>query len=331
MRNGFLFFWVLTAALTSLAPTSFGQTEQIDAITEINGETLTSDNADVYFNAANCADPAATLYDLTLTNGNGITQAYLWAGVQNGLCNENDKRTDTQELCRPMASSTPVNVGDNATIIDLTLQELVDTGIVDCANTALEGQPYEIYAFRSEDPGGNDVTTDGYGVAKFIVDVTPPAPLVIESDLAPAPGSTYNITWATPADSTKIAEYRVYQGDTDDGSAAALTSIRASGTAKSVTVTSGSLNLANGESAYVFVTAVDFASVTLGQGNEGDVADATGTLFTAVGTTGFCDDPSVDCSGCSVSPMSLANGQPASGVWLLGLIFAVVSGWRLRR
>ena len=159
MRNGFLFFSVLTAALTALAPTSFGQTEQIDAITKINGETLTSDNADVYFNAQNCADPAATLYDLTLTNGNGITQAYLWAGVQNGLCNENAKRTDTQELCRPMASSTPVNVGDNATIVDLTLQELVDTGIVDCANTALEGQPYEIYAFRSEDPGGNDVTT----------------------------------------------------------------------------------------------------------------------------------------------------------------------------
>jgi hypothetical protein len=65
-------------------------------------------------------------------------------------------------------------VGENATVFDLTLQELVDTGIVDCNNTALEGQPYEIYSFRNEDPGGTDVLPDGYGVAPFKVDVTLP-------------------------------------------------------------------------------------------------------------------------------------------------------------
>jgi hypothetical protein len=48
-------------------------------------------------------------------------------------------------------------------------------------------------------------------------------------------------------------------------------------------------------------------------------------------TSGFCDDPDVDCSGCSVSPMMLANGQPGSGIWLLGLVCAVIFGWRLRR
>ena len=41
---------------------------------------------------------------------------------------------------------------------DLSLQALVDTGIFDCENTALEGRTFWIYSFRDEDPGGNDVT-----------------------------------------------------------------------------------------------------------------------------------------------------------------------------
>jgi hypothetical protein len=93
----------------------------------------------------------------------------MWVGVQNGECQLNDKRTDLQLLCRPMASSNPRPVGDNATVVGLTLQELVDTGIVDC--TALEGQHYEIYSFRNEDPGGTDVIPEGYGVAPFKVGV----------------------------------------------------------------------------------------------------------------------------------------------------------------
>jgi hypothetical protein len=146
--------------------------QEHDAITCINGEAPTTDAGTVYFSAENCADAANTVYDLTLANADGVTQVYMWAGVQNGNCNENDKRTDLQELCRPMASSNPRTVGDNATVFDLTLQELVDTGIVDCNNTAPEGQPYEIYSFRDEDPGGNDVALEGYGVAPFKV-VTP--------------------------------------------------------------------------------------------------------------------------------------------------------------
>jgi len=143
-----------------------GDQEQ-DAITCINGEAPTIDAGTIYFNAENCADAANTVYDVTLANPDGVTQIYMWVGVQNGECQLNDKRTDLQLLCRPMASSNPRTVGDNATVFDLTLQELVDTGIVDC--TALEGQHYEIYSFRNEDPGGTDVLPAGYGVAPFKV------------------------------------------------------------------------------------------------------------------------------------------------------------------
>jgi hypothetical protein len=142
-----------------------------DAITCINGEVPTTDAGTIYFNAENCADAANTVYDVTLANADGVAQIYMWVGVQNGDCQLNDKRRDIQLVCRPMASSNPRTVGDNATVFDLTLQELVDTGIVDC--TALEGQHYEIYSFRNEDPGGTDVLPEGYGVAPFKVVTLP--------------------------------------------------------------------------------------------------------------------------------------------------------------
>jgi hypothetical protein len=328
MRNGFLFLLTLLAAIPLLAPAALAQETQLDAITSINGEVPTTDAATIYFNAENCADAANTVYDVTLVNGDGVTKIYMWAGVQNGQCQLNDKRTDLQLLCRPMASSNPRTVGDNATVFDLTLQELADTGVVDCNNTALEGQPYEIYSFRNEDPGGTDVLPEGYGVAAFWVDVTPPEQLVITSNAAPT-GSTFTISWNTPADSNSIAEYKLYEGDTADASAATDTGVTAGQNSKSISVSAGELGLLPGETTYLFVSAVDIAAMRIGDGNEGELSEAT--FVTAAETVGFCDDPSVDCSGCSVSPMMLANGQPGSGPWLFGLLCAIVFGWRLRR
>jgi len=328
MRNQFLFLFTLIAALYVLAPAGLAQETQIDAITKIDGEVPTSSAATVYFNAAHCADAAVTVYDLTLVNGDGVTQVYMWASVQNGNCNENDKRTDQQELCRPMASSNPRTVGDNATLTDLLLDELVSTGVVDCNNTALEGQPYEIYSFRGEDPGGNDVLPEGYGIASFTVDVTPPEELTITSATTQQ-GSTFTISWSTPTDSNSIAQYKLYEGDTTDPAAASDTGVTASQNAKSISVAATSLGLATGASTNLFVSAVDMAAVTIGDGNEGPLSEAT--TVTAEATQGFCTPENGYCSGCSVSPMVLANGQPSSGAWVFGLVFAIVCVWRLRR
>lgn len=328
MRNQFLFLSTLFGAVALLAPAALAQTTMVDAITRINGEDPTSSAATVYFNAENCADPAFTLYDVTLANGDGVTQVYMWAGVQNGNCNENAKRTDQQLLCRPMASSNPRTVGDNATVTDLLLDELVATGVVDCNNTALEGQPFEIYSFRNEDPGGNDVLPEGYGIASFVVDVTPPEQLSITS-AAEQEGSSFTVSWSTPTDSNSIAQYKLYQGDSADPSTATNTGVTAGQNAKSIGVSASALGLASEASTYLFVSAVDMAAVTIGNGNEGELSEPT--LVTAADTVGFCDDPSVDCSGCSVSPMMLADGQPSSGAWVLGLVFAIVCGRRLRR
>ncbi|MFW2390559.1 MAG: hypothetical protein ACN4G0_19645 [Polyangiales bacterium] len=328
MRNGILFLATLIAALTALAPVSLAQ-EQIDAVTQINGETLPSDASKVYFNAANCADPASTTYELTLTNAASVTQAYLWAGTQQAGCELNEKRTDQQLLCREMANSTPSQVGDNATILSLSLQDLVNTEIVDCENTALAGQPYWIYAFRNDNPGGTDVTTDGYGIAEIYVDVTPPQPLSITSGLD-QDGTQFEITWSSPADSNEIQLYRLWRQD-PGASAPVDTELTEAGTKTSWTINASTLNLGVGESTSLFVTAVDMAAVTAGNGNEGDVSEATATVVTFSETLGFCDDPNVDCSGCSVSPWALANGRSSSRIWVIGLLFATVLVWRRRR
>lgn len=331
MRHTFLLLSTLAATLTAFAPATLAQ-EQIDAVTEINGETPPADASKVYFNAENCADPGSTEYDVTLTNASGVIEAYLWAGTQNAGCELNSNRTDLQLLCRPIEDGTGARVGDNVTIFDLSLQDLIDTEIVNCDNSVLAGQASWIYSFRNQDPGGTEqVPVEDYGVAEIWVDVTPPEPLAIKSSLT-QDGSQFTIEWSSPADSNEIQLYKLYRQDPGDA-APRFTNLTEVGTVTSFTVSADTLNLdsAAGESTSLFVTAVDMAAVTPGNGNEGDVADATATVVNAVATVGFCDDPNVDCSGCSVSPLMLSSGQPGTGLWVVGLAFALVVGRRLRR
>jgi hypothetical protein len=327
MRTGFLFLNTFLGALV-LTTGARAQTVQEDIVTSINGEA-TDAVTTKYFNAENCADPASTFYDLTLTNGDGVTQAYLWAGTENAGCEQVSNRSDQLDVCRSVGGN-PQTVGDNATMVDLSLQALVATGVVDCDNTALEGRTFWIYSFRDEDPGGNDVGVEGYGYAPITVDVTPPEELEITS--APEQeGSTFSVGWSTPIDSQSIAQYKMYASATDDPDAALAGGVVATAgqNAKSISVSAGSLNLAEGEQIYLFVSAVDFAAVRVGDGNEGPLS--VSTLGTAAATGGFCSDPDVDCSGCSVSPLVLDDGQPSSGLWVIGLVFMIVVGWRLRR
>jgi hypothetical protein len=228
-----------------------------------------------------------------------------------------------------MASSIPRPVGDNATVTDLLLDELVATGIVDCNNTALEGQTFEIYSFRNEAPGGNDVLPADYGIARFIVDVTPPEQLTLTS-ASEQTGSTFTISWDAPLDSNSIAQYKLYEGTSEDPATAVFTDITAGQNEKDISVSAAQLNLdpIAGDSTYLFVSAVDMAAVTIGNGNEGPLSVVT--TVTAAETSGFCSDPNIDCSGCSVSPMMLANGQPGSGPWVVGLLLAIFCVRRLR-
>jgi hypothetical protein len=318
--------------LPLVAASAFAQEQQLDAITQINGQDLPSDAATVYFNAEDCMDPSGTVFNLTLTNGAGVTQGFVWIGSgQNAMCQNLENRTDQTDLCRTLPSN-PEQVGDNTTIFDLTLQELVDTGIADCENTALAGAPYQLFTFRNEDPGGNDVPTEGYGVAPFVIDVTPPQELVVTSALEQT-GSVFTISWNSPSDSEQIARYSLYASATDDPVAAfeagRIASAGRNAQSISISASSTDLPLTGDGRVFLYVNAQDEAAPDLLNGNEGPLSVAT--LGIAAETAGFCDDPNVDCSGCAVGPLVFAGGQPGAGLQLAGLLVAFVAARRRRR
>ncbi len=329
MTQRILFLLTPVLAVLLHGSVALGQ-EQADAITRIDGQTLTTDVARVYFNAGHCANAETILFDLTLFNADGVRNAFLWAGIENAGCDEEENRTDQTLRCRPLGGN-PRTVNDNFTIFDITLQELIDTGVVDCENTALEGQPFTIYAFRNEDPGANNVDVADYGVAPFRVDVTPPDQLSLTNQPVQE-GSSFTVAWSSPSDSQRIPEYRLYAASTDDPDAALAGGVVAQTGIDQVmlTATATDLQLAPGEEVYLFASAVDEAAVTIGDGNEGPLSEST--LGIAAATAGFCDDPNVDCSGCSASSLVLPNGQPGSGIWLLlGLALALGLARRLAR
>ncbi len=333
MRKPFFFLLALGAALRAFAPTSFAQAT--DLITTINDETFLSDTQERFFNAANCADPAATTFQdrIVTTPGTSVTQVYLWVGGQKSECNKEANRTDiTANRCRAVLAEAAQTVDANNLLNGLTLADLTDTGLVDCTNTALQGQPYELYAFRSTPPGAVDVPPEGYGVAAFKVDVTPPNPPQVKTD-PPGLGESFNMTWPQPTDNLQL--YRFYRNDLEDNPATATLIDGLTGSLNATSqgfTASGSganaLGLALGESTFLYATAVDKASVEPGFGNESELS--AGWKVTAAETSGFCD-ASGTCTGCSASPVGMASGAQGSAVWMLGLLFAVACVWRRRR
>ncbi|MDH3654677.1 MAG: hypothetical protein OEN21_10440 [Myxococcales bacterium] len=328
MRNRFLFLFSLGAALTAFGPTTFAQAA--DLITSIGGEGFLSDTQERFFNAANCADPAGTTFEdrIDTTSGTAVDQVYLWVGGQNSQCDLERNRTDiTANRCQPVAGEAAQTLDINNLVLGLTLADLTETGLVDCANTALQGQPYELYAFRSSPPGAIDVLPENFGIALFKVDVTAPNPPNVSTE-PPGLGESFTMTWPQPTDDLQL--YRFYRNDVEDDpdTATLIEGVTADLNATSQNFSATGLGLEQDESTYLYATAVDKASAVPGNGNESD--KSAGWMVTAAETAGFCD-ASGACTGCSVSPLSMISGAQSSAAWTLGLLFAALGIWRLRR
>jgi hypothetical protein len=243
-------------------------------------------------------------------------------------------RNQTNAPCAEIQPNPRV-VGSNFLVSGLTLADLLNAQsganqIVTCDSSGLQGTPYEIYAFRQA-PGGSDVDPSTYGIATFDVDVE--APAIPNVNTTPQRQTNFNISWSNPDPPDKIQLWTFYVSDTDDPSTAVqLDGITASQSDLSKTISAQQLGLSLGESAYVFVAAYDQAFVSVAnvveQANLGDLSSPVPVTYVEVG--GFCDATG-DCSGCSVSPMILPNGQPSQGLFLAGLLLAVLGVWRLRR
>jgi len=325
MRNRFLFLSTLAAALTVLAPVAFAQL--VDRVNQIDGAVLEAEEI-AYFNTEQCSVPVATTFEIRLSTeaGTVVSRVYLWAGTQNGECNLNSNRTDITANCREIAGN-PRTVDIDSLISGITLQELVDTGVTTCDSSGLEGTPYEVFAFRNDDPGSTDVPPTDYGISTITIDVTPPDELNINNPDTLV-GQSFVISWTRPTD--QIEFYRFYRSDGDDAATATLLNVTAGENATSQTLTAQGLGLGAGETTYLYVSAVDkaFQIASNGIGNEGPLS--VSTQVNAVETTGFCDATGT-CSGCSVSPMTLLGGDRSAFTWIVGLAFALVFGWRLRR
>ena len=276
-------------------------------------------------------DPATTTFEIRLEETGSVNEVFLWVGGQNAQCNLVTSRDETRNTCGELTGN-PRSVGNNFLIIDLTLQDLLDarsgsTDIVTC-DSGLRGTPYEIFVFRNEAPGNNDVLPANYGIAEFTVDVQPPnQPLV---DTTPQRQSSFNITWSDPDPADDIQIWEFWFSETDDPETADSTGITADLNARSQTISATMLGLEPSESGFIFVNAFDQAFVSNQQGgNEGELSE--GVMVTNVAVAGICDVTG-ECTGCSVSPADLAGGRgPGSVAWILGLLFVLGTVWRFHR
>lgn len=327
MRVAFLIGCAVVAVGGAWVPTASAQLN--DRFNRIDGFVLEAEET-AYFNIEQCEDPAATTYELRLSTqaGTSVTQVYLWAGRENGECNLNSNRTDITPNCREIAGN-PRTLEPDSLISGLTLQELIDTQVVTCDTSGLQGTPYEIFVFRDSDPGSTDVPETDYGIASFRVDVTPPAKLNITNDSVLV-GQSFVLSWTRPTDLIEL--YRFYRSDDGDpANAAVLDGVTADQNATSRTITAQQLGLGDGETTYLHVAAVDQAfQIESGArgGNVGELSD--GTQVNAVATSGFCDATG-ECTGCSVSPMDLTDPKTLPTAALFGLLLGTALGWRRRR
>ena len=280
--------------------------------------------------------PEETTFEIRLDSAGGaVSEVYLWVGGQDSMCNIASNRELTTARCAELAGN-PRSVGTNLLISGLTLQNLVNaqaggSEIVTCDSSGLTGTPYEIFVFRNQAPGSSDVDASSYGIADFRVDVASPA--VVDVNTSAQSQTNFNITWSNPDPPDDIQEYDFYWSFSDDPSTAERLNITTDQTLTSQTIAASSINppegLALGESAYIFVTALDqaFVSDPPAQSNISEFSSAVPVTNAAVG--GFCDATD-DCSGCSAGPLSLSGAHAGSTLaWLLGLLGVIV--WRRRR
>lgn len=285
--------------------------------------------------------PEETTFQIRLDpSGGPADEVWLWVGGQDAGCNQVEARNQTQGLCAEVPGN-PQSVGQNDLVSGptdnpLTLQDLLDasagdTQIVTCESSGLTGTPYEIYVFRGA-PGGTDVDPSNYGTAPFRVDVEAPATVSVNTSLQRQ--TNFEITWSNPDPPDDIQLYDFYWSFSDDPSTAERLNITQEQNRTSQTIASTAINppdgLAVGDTAFIFVTALDqaFVSNPQTQSNISQFSSAVPVTNVAVG--GYCDI-SGDCTGCSASPMTLW-GQGASAMpWVLGLLFGVILIWRQRR
>ncbi len=319
----------LVCSIAVLCP-SVVTAQLVDNVIRVGDEDFNT-QAVSYVNIANCADPTNTEVEISLDTSGSGTVAYLWVGGGGDACQESDNRNLENAPCAEVDGS-PQSIGTNSIVI-ITVDDLISTGVVDCEASGLQGSPYQIFSFRNaanEPPGTTDVGAGGYGIADFTVDVEPPAQPNITGDTDQL-GSQFTVNWSTPDPPDNLFQYNLFE---DQGGACSAmdggasnpidTGNTVSGTNNSISISANALGLESGDTTTLQVTATDQAL------NESDFSAEV--CATSVPTGGFCaetdaDGKKVNCNGCTVSAPGLGRLFDLQGVALLLAALA----WMRRR
>lgn len=246
----------LTLGTLAVLTANTGTAQPPDRISSINGGPILGPLA--YFNAAHCADSANTVYDLAIVAGGFVRRAYVWVGAEPANCHLGERRTNTPDACVALPGN-PLAIDERSRVIEgLSLQDLIDTGVVECENSATDGELFQSYSFRSEAPGSGDVDVNRDKVADFVVDVVPPEQPVITSPLEQT-GLDFVIEWETPSDVESISFFGLYASNREDPSAAVANGLvdTAPSTNLSASIRVEQLDLVRGDEVFLYVAAID--------------------------------------------------------------------------
>lgn len=314
--------WLILCTLAVLTANS-GNAQPPDRISSIDGAPIIGTLA--YFNAAHCADPTNVVYDLDIVAGGFVRQAYVWVGTEPANCDLGERRTNTPDGCVELPGN-PLAIDERAGVIEsLSLQDLVDTGVVDCDDSAVDGDAYQFYSFRSDPPGTGDVDVNRYKLADFIVDVVPPERPEITSPLEQT-GLFFVIEWEEPSDVQSVASFNLYASDSEDPSAAVANGVvrTASSTSLSVSIRAEPLDLVRGDEVFFYVAAVDQASTASNvNGNASPLSVATRAIVDCDPADVVCPVGDVGSSGgCGVSTTPPVD--PSTGLFALVMLVGAV-------
>jgi hypothetical protein len=313
----------VAAAQTTLAPG--GITIFRERVT-LDGDTIRSNADDDFllrgYNEAECDDAASVATVFRVTNiPSNITLLDAWIGDNTVDCSTTEARqTGMGRTCVHLTGVDP-NVIAPAADVTLTLEEMLDPDETRaaCNLSTATGVTQRLWFFAL---GSTEttaaVTAAQYGHIEFTIDPNAPA--------TPAPNQTMvsgdetiSVSWDIGAEQN--LRYNVYVdtsagacsgGDAGMGMPGNLPPTREGLTTNSVGLSTSSLGLTVGQSALVYVSAVDRAD------NESDPSSAV--CITRVETVGFCDALEDGGEACTnTCAATLPGTRSASGALLFGL------------
>ncbi len=329
---------VPSAVAAQTAPTQGLITANVTAVTigddpveNLTNQTLTTRG----FSLAECDVSETVEIEIQLgTIPAGITYVDAWIGDANKDCStEAARQTGMSRTCKNL-DVNPATNGTATSAITILLSDLADLDGSLCDSTVATGETYRLWllATNSTETTG-PITTAQYVYVTFKVDVTPPTAPTPES-ANESGDSSIPVSWSAST-AQGVLTFNLYVDATvtscsEDGQWSAGEAPpsdqepNATSTGTSGSVNSSSAGLEIGESALVYITALD--------PSKNESALSTPVCVTRMQTGGFCDALAAEGEECTdTCAAALPTTRTTSSAIFLGLAFVALAVRRRKR